>query len=56
MRRRLEFLHYHDTEWGFAVGDDCHLFEKLSLLHVSLNRSRDKNMQHFKVLRRPLRV
>lgn len=26
-----EFLHYHDTEWGFPVGDDHRLFEKLSL-------------------------
>ena len=26
-----EFLGYHDTEWGFPVGDDQRLFEKLSL-------------------------
>ena len=26
-----EFLHYHDAEWGFPVGDDSGLFEKLSL-------------------------
>lgn len=26
-----EFLHYHDTEWGFPVDDDFKLFEKLSL-------------------------
>ncbi|WP_253907286.1 DNA-3-methyladenine glycosylase I [Herbaspirillum rubrisubalbicans] len=26
-----EFLHYHDTEWGFPVTDDFRLFEKLSL-------------------------
>lgn len=26
-----EFLNYHDTEWGFPVSDDNHLFEKLSL-------------------------
>lgn len=26
-----EFLDYHDTEWGFPVGDDQRLFEKLSL-------------------------
>ena len=26
-----EFLHYHDTEWGFPVSDDRRLFEKLSL-------------------------
>lgn len=26
-----EFLNYHDTEWGFPVGDDHRLFEKLSL-------------------------
>jgi DNA-3-methyladenine glycosylase I len=26
-----EFLHYHDTEWGFPVNDDHRLFEKLSL-------------------------
>lgn len=26
-----EFLHYHDAEWGFPVGDDRGLFEKLSL-------------------------
>ena len=26
-----EFLHYHDNEWGFPVGDDRRLFEKLSL-------------------------
>ena len=26
-----DFLAYHDTEWGFPVGDDHRLFEKLSL-------------------------
>ena len=26
-----EFLHYHDTEWGFPVADDRWLFEKLCL-------------------------
>ena len=26
-----DFLHYHDTEWGFPVADDRRLFEKLSL-------------------------
>lgn len=26
-----EFLHYHDTEWGFPVDDDHRLFEKVSL-------------------------
>lgn len=26
-----EYLHYHDTEWGFPVADDRRLFEKLSL-------------------------
>lgn len=26
-----EFLAYHDTEWGFPVGDDHRLFEKLCL-------------------------
>ena len=26
-----EFLHYHDTEWGFPVDNDQRLFEKLSL-------------------------
>ena len=26
-----EFLVYHDSEWGFPVGDDKRLFEKLSL-------------------------
>ncbi len=26
-----EFLNYHDTEWGFPVSDDLHLFEKLCL-------------------------
>jgi len=26
-----DFMHYHDTEWGFPVGDDLRLFEKLSL-------------------------
>ena len=26
-----EFVHYHDTEWGFPVADDQRLFEKLSL-------------------------
>ncbi len=26
-----EFLHYHDTEWGYPVGDDRRLFEKLCL-------------------------
>lgn len=25
------YLHYHDTEWGFAVTDDRRLFEKLCL-------------------------
>ncbi|MGE0416890.1 MAG: DNA-3-methyladenine glycosylase I [Acetobacteraceae bacterium] len=26
-----EYLRYHDTEWGFPVGDDRRLFEKLCL-------------------------
>lgn len=26
-----EFLAYHDREWGYSVGDDQRLFEKLSL-------------------------
>jgi DNA-3-methyladenine glycosylase I len=26
-----QFLSYHDTEWGFPVGDDHRLFEKLCL-------------------------
>jgi DNA-3-methyladenine glycosylase I len=26
-----DYLRYHDTEWGFPVGDDRRLFEKLSL-------------------------
>src|ERR1700758_5535873 len=26
-----EFLHYHDTEWGYPVSDDHRLFEKLCL-------------------------
>lgn len=26
-----EFLQYHDTEWGFPVSDDRHLFEKICL-------------------------
>jgi DNA-3-methyladenine glycosylase I len=26
-----DFMHYHDTEWGFPVCDDRLLFEKLSL-------------------------
>jgi DNA-3-methyladenine glycosylase I len=26
-----EYRAYHDTEWGFPVGDDVRLFEKLSL-------------------------
>ncbi|MEM9684593.1 MAG: DNA-3-methyladenine glycosylase I [Pseudomonadota bacterium] len=26
-----EFFAYHDTEWGFPVGDDIRLFEKISL-------------------------
>ena len=26
-----EFFHYHDTEWGFPVGDDIRLFEKICL-------------------------
>jgi DNA-3-methyladenine glycosylase I len=26
-----EYLHYHDTEWGFPVDDDQRLFEKISL-------------------------
>lgn len=27
----LDFLQYHDTEWGFPVADERRLFEKLSL-------------------------
>ena len=27
----LAYLHYHDTEWGFAATDDRRLFEKLCL-------------------------
>ena len=26
-----DYVHYHDTEWGFPVDDDVRLFEKLSL-------------------------
>ncbi|HET8731187.1 MAG TPA: DNA-3-methyladenine glycosylase I [Moraxellaceae bacterium] len=26
-----DFLHYHDSEWGFPVADDYRLFEKLCL-------------------------
>lgn len=26
-----EYLHYHDTEWGYPVADDQRLFEKISL-------------------------
>jgi len=26
-----DFLHYHDTEWGYPVSDDRQLFEKLCL-------------------------
>ena len=26
-----QYLQYHDNEWGFPVGDDRRLFEKLSL-------------------------
>lgn len=26
-----EYVNYHDTEWGFPVGDDQRLFEKISL-------------------------
>ncbi len=26
-----DFLHYHDTEWGYPVGDDTRLFEKVCL-------------------------
>lgn len=26
-----DYLHYHDTEWGFPVADDQQLFEKLCL-------------------------
>ncbi|SIT65713.1 DNA-3-methyladenine glycosylase I [Ectothiorhodosinus mongolicus] len=26
-----ELIHYHDTEWGFPVYDDQHLFEKICL-------------------------
>ena len=26
-----DYLHYHDTEWGFPVADDTRLFEKLCL-------------------------
>ena len=26
-----DFLHYHDTEWGYPVGDDQRLFEKFCL-------------------------
>lgn len=28
---KLDYLHYHDTEWGFPVADDRRLFEKLCL-------------------------
>lgn len=27
----LDYVRYHDTEWGFGVSDDHRLFEKLSL-------------------------
>jgi len=26
-----DYVHYHDTEWGFPTADDIRLFEKLSL-------------------------
>lgn len=26
-----QYIHYHDTEWGFPVDDDQRLFEKVSL-------------------------
>lgn len=26
-----QYIHYHDTEWGFPVTDDCRLFEKICL-------------------------
>ena len=26
-----QYLHYHDTEWGFPVDDDQRLFEKICL-------------------------
>jgi DNA-3-methyladenine glycosylase I len=26
-----DYIHYHDTEWGFPVSDDHRLFEKISL-------------------------
>lgn len=26
-----DFMHYHDTEWGFPVGDDQRLYEKICL-------------------------
>ncbi len=26
-----DFLHYHDTEWGYPVADDIRLFEKICL-------------------------
>lgn len=26
-----EYVHYHDTEWGYPVADDRRLFEKISL-------------------------
>jgi len=29
--QRRDFWDYHDTEWGFPIGDDHRLFEKLSL-------------------------
>jgi DNA-3-methyladenine glycosylase I len=30
-RAHADYRAYHDREWGFAVGDDVQLFEKLSL-------------------------
>jgi DNA-3-methyladenine glycosylase I len=26
-----DYMHYHDTEWGFPVSDDARLFEKITL-------------------------
>lgn len=30
-RATPQYQHYHDTEWGFPVSDDTHLFEKICL-------------------------
>ncbi|HPD82251.1 MAG: DNA-3-methyladenine glycosylase I [Alphaproteobacteria bacterium] len=49
-----DYLKYHDTEWGYPVSDDRHLFEKISLegfqaglSWLTILRKRDKFRKAF---------